>query len=221
MRRICVCAAVLFLACVLSAGQASPPESFNQWKVYGGYQYTMLDTHAVQDALNLQHALDPTFPLINFGDHQDLGGWNFGVQNDITKWFGVVVDVGSGYGTNNINVGTVGAVSVDVRTKLRLYTFTGGPQFTLRRSSKIEPFARILIGGAWTSSSTNVLENKVPLFAELKAKEDGFAYGGGGGVDFFFSRKAGLRVAADLIRTPFSQDTQNNIRATAGLVIRF
>src|SRR6185369_17444962 len=139
------------------------------------------------------------FPLINFGDHQDLGGWNFGVQEDITKWFGVVVDVGSGYGTNNINAGTVGAVTVDVRTKLRLYTFTGGPQFTLRHSSKVQPFARVLIGGAWTSSSTNVLANNVPLLAELRSKSDGFAYGGGGGADFFFSKQAGLRVAADLI----------------------
>src|SRR5436305_15119957 len=108
MRSICAFAAVLCLTCVLSVGQASPAASFDQWKVYGGYQYTKLDTHAVQDALNLQHAIDPTVPLLNFGNHQDLSGWNFGVQEDITKWFGVVVDVGSGYGTNKINVGTVG-----------------------------------------------------------------------------------------------------------------
>lgn len=221
MRSVCVFVALLCLTCALSAGQASPPDSFDQWKVYGGYQYTQLDTHAVQDALNLQHAIDPTFPLVSFGNHQNLNGWNFGLQEDITKWFGVVVDVGGGFGTNNINAGTVGAVTTDVRTKLRLYTFTGGPQFTLRHSSKFQPFARILIGGAWASSSINVLANNVPQFAEVKTKDDGFAYGGGGGADFFFSKKAGLRVAVDLIRTPFAQDTQNNIRATAGLVCRF
>ena len=101
MRGICAFVAISCLTCV---GQASPPENFDQWKVYGGYQYTRLDTHAVQDAFKLQHALDPTFPLVNFGDRQNLNGWNFGMQEDITKWFGVVVDVGGGFGTNNINL---------------------------------------------------------------------------------------------------------------------
>lgn len=132
-----------------------------------------------------------------------------------------MVDVSGTYGTNNIDLGSVAGISTKTRTKLRFYTFTGGPQFTLRRSSKVQPFVRVLIGGAWESFSANVLLNNVPQFAEVKEKDSGFAYGGGGGADFFFSRKIGLRVAVDILRTPFSDDTQNNVRGTAGIVFRF
>jgi opacity protein-like surface antigen len=217
MRNLCALAALLCLSCVLSAAQTN----FDEWKIYGGYQYTSLDTHAVQDALNLQHALDPTFPLLNFGRHQGLNGWDVGGEEDVVKWFGLVIDISGTYGSNNLPLSSASTIATELRTKMQLYTFTGGPQFTLRRSSRVQPFARALLGGGWESVSINLLENNVPQLAELKSKDSGFAYGGGGGVDFFFSRKIGLRVAADYIRTPFFNDTQNNFRGTAGLVFRF
>jgi hypothetical protein len=218
MRNICAFTALLCFTCVLSAAQSN----FDEVKIYGGYQYTRFDTHALQDAFNLQHALDPTFPLLNFGSHQSLHGWNFGGEEDtLAKWFGVVIDVSGTYGTNNVNLSSIAGISTKLRTKLRFYTFTCGPQFTLRSSSKVQPFVRALLGGAWESFSVNGLENNVPQFAEVKTKDSGFAYGGGGGVDFFFSRKIGLRIAADVIRTPFFDDTQNNMRGTAALLFRF
>ena len=222
MRYFCVLTVVVCLTCAVGAAQSSSNADFHEVKIYGGYQYTRLDTHAVQDALNLQHALDPTFPLLNFGSHQSLHGWNFGAEEDtLAPWFGVVVDVSGSYGTNNIDLGSVAGITTKTRTRLRFYTFTGGPQFTLRRSSRVQPFVRALLGGAWESFSANVLVNNVPLFGEVKEKDEGFAYGGGGGADFFFSRKVGLRVAVDIIRTPFFNDTQNNLRGDAGLVFRF
>jgi len=220
MRKSCLSIAFVFLVCAFCAAQT--PSTFEQVKAYGGYEFTHLDTHAVQDVFNLQHVIDPTFPQFNFGNYQNLHGWNFGVEEDtLAKWFGVVVDVSGSYGTNSIDLGTVSGVSSKMRTKLRTYTFTGGPQFTLRRSDKIQPFVRALFGGGWVSFSSNVFQNNVPEFADLKGKDAGFAYGGGGGADFFFKKKVGLRVAVDLIRTPFFDDTQNNIRGTAGLVFRF
>lgn len=62
MRNICAIAALLCLACVLSAAQSSSNAEFDEVKFYGGYQYTRLDSHAVQDVLNLQHALDLRSP---------------------------------------------------------------------------------------------------------------------------------------------------------------
>ena len=222
MRKVCAFASLFFLACGLSLAQSSSKADFDEFKIYGGYEFVSLDTHAVQDALNLEHVIDPTFPLLNFGNRQNLSGWNFGAEEDtLAKWFGVVVDVGGVYGTNHLDLGTSGGISSRMRTKLRLYTFMGGPQFTLRRSSKVQPFVRALIGGAWTSFSANVLENNVPQFEEVKDSDSGFAYGGGAGADVFFSGKLGLRVAADYIRTPFFSDTQNNLRGSAGLVVRF
>ena len=221
MKVLCVATLLSMCACS-SVAQVTGTSDFHELKVYGGYQYTQLDTHAVQDALNLEHAIDPAFPLLDFGNHQNLNGWNFGLQEDaFAKWFGVVVDVGGGYGTNNLDLGTVGAINTKARTRLRMYTFTIGPQFTLRVSPRLQPFARVLIGGGWGRFSANVLENNVAQGPDVKLSDEGFAYGGGGGADFFFSRKVGLRLAADYIRTSFFNDTQNNIRGAAGLVVRF
>ncbi|MCU1271585.1 MAG: hypothetical protein JWN74_2879 [Acidobacteriaceae bacterium] len=221
MKQICALMVLVSLS-IVSAAQITGSSDFHELKVYGGYQYTQLDTHAAQDQLNLQHALDPTFPLLNFGNHKNLSGWNLGVEEDTyAKWFGLVVDIGGGYGTNKLNLGTTGSVSVQARTRMRMYTATIGPQFTLRMSGRVQPFIRVLIGGAWERISANVLENNVPQFAEVKARDEGFAYGGGGGIDFFFSKRVGLRLSADGIRTPFFNDTQNNLRGAGGLVFRF
>ncbi len=221
MRYICA-SVVLVCLSVVSVAQVTGSSGFHEVKVYGGYQYTQLDTHAVQDEFNLQHVLDPAFPLLNFGNHQNLSGWNVGVEEDTyAKWFGIVVDLGGGYGTNNLNLGTAGIVSLDARTRLRMYTITVGPQFTLRMSNVFQPFVRVLIGGAWERVSANILANNVPQIAEAKAHDEGFAYGGGAGADFFFSKRVGLRLSGDYIRTPFFNDTQNNLRGTVGLVARF
>jgi hypothetical protein len=93
MKNVAVVVTMLFLSCSLLVGQTNPGGRMDEGKVYGGYQYTAIDTHAIQDTLNLQHVIDPTFPLLNFGNHQNLHGWNFGAQEDIAKWFGVVVDL--------------------------------------------------------------------------------------------------------------------------------
>lgn len=190
-------------------------------EIYGGYQYTRLDTHAVQDALNLEHALDPTFPLINFGAHQRQDGWNFGLQENMNDWFGGVVDVSGNYGTKNIKILSSGGVTVSTRTRLRSYTFMGGPQLTLRKSSRFQPFARALFGGAWYSDSTNILANNVPQISEVKESDSGFALGGGGGTDIALSSHLGVRVSVDYIRTFFFNDSQNNLRSTVNIVYRF
>ena len=211
---------LIFVAALLSASYVQAQET-PAGEIYGGYQYTRIDTHAVQDYLNLQHVLDPTFPLVNFGDHQRQDGWNFGVQENMNSWFGGVIDVSGNYGTKYVLVDNSGGVSTSTRTRLRSYTFMGGPQVTLRRSSRIQPFARALFGGAWFSGSTNVLENNVQQFSEVKQSDSGFALGGGGGADVAISYSLSARVAVDYIRTFFFNDSQGNMRVAVGVVYRF
>jgi hypothetical protein len=94
---------VLVLAALVFATCASAQET-PAGEIYGGYQYTRIDTHAVQDIFNLEHDLDPTIPLVNFGANQRQDGWNFGVQENMNDWFGGVVDVSGNYGTKNLKV---------------------------------------------------------------------------------------------------------------------
>lgn len=207
---------IVFSACAFAQDTSTPA-----WGIYGGYQYTRIDTSAVQDLINLEHALDPSVPLVNFGAHQNQNGWNFGIQENTNSWFGGVVDVSGNYGTKYIKVLSSSGISVSTRTRLRSYTFMGGPQFTLRRSSRFQPFARALFGWAWYSDSTNILANNVPLISEVKESNDSFALGGGGGADLSFTSHLGARVAVDYIRSFMFNNSQGNIRATIGFVYRF
>jgi opacity protein-like surface antigen len=189
-------------------------------EVYGGYQYMRLDTGAVQDALNLA-ALEAGVSPFNFGRHQNLNGWSFGAQENLNSWFGVIVDGGGTYYTNrNISV-TDGNETAKLRVRLHSYTLMIGPQFTMRRSSTFQPFARGLIGGGWANFSANILLNNVPLIAEVKSENANFAFGGGAGTDINFSRSVGMRVAVDYIRTQVFNDNQNNLRGTVALVYRW
>jgi len=210
---------------LLLAGGASLAQDFDRWSLYGAYQYSRVDSHTEQDALNREHALNPSFPALTFGQHLNFNGWDGGLQEDIAKRFGVVIDVSGSYGHNRIHVGSC-TVTVSAgtavyracvaRTNMSFYTFTGGPQFTLRRSDRVQPFVRWLVGGAWFNSSANLLSDNVPLLAEHTRSDQGFGIGGGLGSDFSFSRHVGVRVAADYIHSSIFNDGQNNY-----LVYRF
>ncbi len=201
----------------LAVGQDSTTP---QWQFYGGYQYTRLDSGNVQDSLNLLRILDPSLPPLNFGRHQSMNGWNFGVQENVNRWLSGIADFSGSYHTKNIDLGTVANIDTKVRTRLRFYTIMGGFQFTMRKDSRIQPFARVLIGGAFIDESANVLENNVPQFAETQASDSGFAVGGGGGADLFFSNHVGIRVSADYVRANVFGQSLNNYRGNAGLVFR-
>jgi hypothetical protein len=221
MRNVVSIAAIKWLSFNNAIPKATPVGLLDEWKIYGGYQYLSADSHSVQEALNLEHATNPSFPLLNFGNRQNMNGWNFGVEESITKHFGFVVDAGGAYSERRILLESVPGINESSRSRLRLYTLTGGPQVTLYRGSNFQPFARFLVGGAFFRSRTDLLENNVPVTTPFIANDDGLTYGGGGGTDVFFAKRWGARLAADILRTHLFGETQNNIRATAGLVFRY
>jgi hypothetical protein len=114
-------------------------------QVYGGYQYTRLDTSAVQDEINLA-ALEAGVPTINVGRHQKLNGWSFGAQENLNSWFGGVVDVSGTYYTKSVLLQQSGGIKATLRYRLHSYTFMAGPQFTMRRSSTFQHFVRGVAG---------------------------------------------------------------------------
>jgi opacity protein-like surface antigen len=212
LRLVCTFA----LLSVAAAAQVSAPEG----EVYGGYQYLRLDTTQVQDNINLASLLAGV-PPINFGRHQNLNGWQFGVQENLNGWFGGVVEVGGSYLTKITTVAQSSSAKEQLRVRLHSYNFMAGPQFTLRSSATIQPFARALIGGAFTNDSINILINSVPLFSESREDDSGWAFGGGGGIDWNVSKHLGVRVGADYIRSTLFNFTQSNVRGTASLVYRW
>lgn len=221
MRHCLRVATILLLTCICATAQSRSTALFNEWKIYGGYQFTSADSHGVQDALNLEHTIDPAFPLLHFGNRQNMNGWDFGMQEDVTKWFGVVLDGGGAYSERRILLNSSGGVNTSTRSRLRLYTVMVGPQITLARGSRFEPFARLLIGGGFARTQTDEIENNVSVVPPVVLNDSGFAYGPGVGSDIFLSRHFGARVAGDYIRTQLFNETQNNFRVTVGLLYRF
>ena len=98
-----------------------------------------------------------------------------------------------------------------------MYTYLFGPRVTLRRSSRVNPFAQVLLGGARLNASASGVE----------AGENAFAMAVGGGLDLFCNRHFSIRAGeVDYLLTRFASAsgasaTQNNLRISAGVVFRF
>jgi hypothetical protein len=203
--------------CVAASAQKTP-----EWQLFGGYQYLRIDTGFVQTQLNIFHSTQPSVPVITLSNHENVNGWIVGAQENVNSWFGGVVDVSGSYATQTITLPSVsGSTSRPaVRTTVRMYTLLGGPQFTLRRSSVFQPFARGLIGGAFPNTSVNELINKVPIFQNVTSSSEGLALGGGAGTDVLFSHRAGVRVAVDVIRTYVYDLSPAHVRVSAALIFK-
>jgi hypothetical protein len=92
-----------------------------------------------------------------------------------------------------------------------------GPRIVLGQSSRITPFAQVLLGGGRLNASSG----------SVNAGENGFAMAVGGGLDVPVHRHFAVRIVqAEYLMTRFDRvtgasATQNNVRISAGVVIRF
>jgi opacity protein-like surface antigen len=202
------------------------------WEIYGGYQYLRIDTGYVQTGFNLlREAFPAVFPPLTFNRHQNLNGWTAGLQENVNSWFGGVIEASGGYRTTNSDVTSLekilglptNGITYTDRTKLRTYLLMGGPQFTYRRMSKLQPFARVLVGAAFVRNTTALRANNATLSPPGVPREtdNDAAYGGGVGTDVNVTRLLGVRLSADYIRSNLFKSNQDNLRGGAALVFRF
>jgi hypothetical protein len=150
-------------------------------------------------------------------------GWNGAVAGNLTNWFGVVGDVSGHYYSQN-TVGTEGETVTNVETKIRVYTFALGPQFTVR-IGRVAPFVHLLAGIARTSLS--VSEHAGNDNFSVSDRSNGFVGIGGGGLDIEATRSLAIRaIQVDYNYSQFETFGvkglhSNAVRIGAGLVIRF
>jgi opacity protein-like surface antigen len=141
-------------------------------------------------------------------DGFSLNGGSASVAYNFNNWLSGVADLG---GYNNSNV-----LGSGVNSTLSTYLF--GPRVSIRRFSRVTPFAEVLFGVAHTGSTfLNTTNSQTP-----------FAMTVGGGLDYRLSNHLSLRAAkVDYLLTRFSevntseQQTQNNLRVSTGIVFRF
>lgn len=190
-----------------------------QWEVFGGFQYTRFSTGVTQSSLNAATQI-LGLPPLSLGAHLNLSGWNVSLQENRNSWLGGVVDFSGNYVTKSFIVLQIPGTTDTLRNRIRFYTFMAGPQVTMRKNSRLQPFARALVGGARLKVEDTGLENGAPATNTLSGGETGFAMGGGGGVDFHFARHVAVRVVGDYIRPYVGGMSEGHFRVGGGVAFR-
>jgi opacity protein-like surface antigen len=141
-----------------------------------------------------------------------LNGGSASVAYNVNSWLSGVADFG-GYHNGNILGTTVDGT---------LSTFLFGPRISYRHLGRITPFGQVLFGVAHVSGSLSGTAT-----TNLTTSDNVFAMAVGGGVDYRVSRHFAIRpLQVDYLLTRFSEtgtnaQSQNNLRASTGIVFRF
>jgi opacity protein-like surface antigen len=136
-----------------------------------------------------------------------LNGGSASFAYNATSWLSSVADFGAYHNGNILGTGTRGTLS----------TYLFGPRVSYRHSGRITPFGEVLFGVAHTGAS----------IAGAGGSDNSFAMSIGGGVDYKLTDHFAIRpIKVDYLMSRFSEtgsggNTQNNLRASTGIVFRF
>ena len=129
----------------------------------------------------------------------NTNGFDFGYTGNFNSSFGIAADFSAGFNT------TAGVKTTN-------YTYTFGPQLSLRANKAYTPFVHALIGGDHASVSG----------AGVTGTGNGYAILAGGGVDFNFSSHMAFRGGADWLMLHSNGATSSkNMRMITGIVFRY
>jgi hypothetical protein len=194
MRKIAIILSAFLLLAPLAAAQIPSAN------VFFGYSYYNTDLSSIGRA--------------------NTNGWEASVEGKIIPFLGFVADVDSHYGSQNFScaqnfslacpvvpVGTPPS-NATYNDSFTEYNFLFGPRVSIS-VSKFRPFAEALFGGAHVSLNNNV------------GSDTSFATAIGGGLDYKLIRPIAWRFQGDYVQTRFFSATQNNVRISTGIVLRF
>lgn len=172
----------------------------------------------------------PSYAREDLTDIKNINGigWHASLDGTANNWVSAVFDFSGYYSSPKINVGLPAPLPINSSEYLYLF----GPRFTYRRWERLTPFAESLFGVSdfrFTASSVG-LTNAVSSTA--------FAAAIGGGADYTVkswlairlieadyvltrSRELGVDPTTGQIGFTGQRRTQNNARASVGVVFRF
>ncbi len=129
----------------------------------------------------------------------NANGFDFSVAGNFNSSFGIVADFGASY------ISQSGA-------SVNNYTYTFGPQLSLRANKAYTPFVHALIGGDHASAS----------IAGFSGSGNGMAVFAGGGVDININQYMAFRGGADWMMIHGNGATSSkNFRMPIGIVFKF
>jgi hypothetical protein len=160
------------------------------------------------------YTLTPVKPADDFG-RTALDGWNTSVTLYPHPWLGISGDLAGFYGAARPANAAGGGSSAETSAppvRVRMYSFTAGPQIRLFRSRRLESSFKALFGGA---------RGQAPSISD-GPDQAAFAALFGANFDVNLSRRLAVRFSPGLSVTPFGNNqTQHSFRFSIGPVFRF
>lgn len=139
----------------------------------------------------------------------NLQGWEASLEGKVLPWIGIVGDVAGHYGSQSFVEPTPeGPTAVNVTGHEQEYLI--GPRLSVP-VGKWTPFGEIMIGFAHIHTGGTL----------PGPSNTSFATAVGGGIDYRVFRPIALRAEGDYLRTSFFSTSQNNLRLSLGIVVRF
>lgn len=156
-----------------------------------------------------------------WGTKGNLNGWVLSAEGRVAPHVGMVVDLGSTYGTLPIPTSVLfGQQTGNTDAQSRVATYLFGPRVSMSYK-KIRPFAHVLVGAAHLHQDTS------QYAAAYTYGETALADAFGGGVDYKVLPHIALRGQVDDIQTRFHSGVptkaprRDDIRVSTGVVFRF
>jgi len=101
-----------------------------------------------------------------------------------------------------------------------VHAVLAGPEFKFRAAdAKLIPWAHFLIG--MTINNRPELELGTPFLIFRRNSDIGFGFQPGGGVDYFFSQRFGIRLGADYRHASSRFNGNDFLRLHGGMLVRF
>ena len=186
-------------------GACAPVWAQEQLKLFVGYSYFRPSVTYNQVS---GCPLTCSTPPASATNHPNFNGYEFSATYKILPFVGLTADFSGHYGT------VTGSSSGHVQT----YLF--GPELAF--PAKVSPFVHVLVGvGHQAVSDGTSTSNSDPVVV-LSSSENAFATALGGGIDLHIAPFLSFRaIQMDYVVTRFHSSTQNQPRASTGIVVRF
>jgi hypothetical protein len=141
-------------------------------------------------------------------DRANTNGWEASVEGKVIPFLGFVADFDSHYGSQNFPaICPLGGIGCTFNADITEHNYLFGPRVSMS-VGKFRPFAEALFGGSH-------------IDAGGAGSDTSFATAFGGGLDYKIIRPIAWRVQGDYVQTRFFGATQNNVRISTGIVLRF
>jgi opacity protein-like surface antigen len=139
----------------------------------------------------------------------NLQGWEASLEGKWLPWIGIVADFSGHYGSQSFSASSINGPQT-IKVTGHEWEVLFGPRVSVP-VGKFTPFAEAMVGLAHIHTGGTLPGPSNTSFATAL----------GGGIDYRLIRPVALRLEGDYIRTSFFNTTQNNLRLSTGLVLRF